>query len=275
MFSFKLMNFQYASDLHLEFAQNKKVLSKKPILPTAEILLLAGDVMPICDIAKQQDFFNYISDHFKMTYWLPGNHEYFGSDVANHPISFEESIRKNILLLNHQVKTIEDEVGKIDLVFSTLWSNIPFYLYEIVSKRMRDFSQIQFKGKGISVAEYNQLHRDSVDFLSKSLENTQPNSAEGHFGEVSKSTRKLVISHHLPSFLNYPKKHQNDPINAGFATNLDDFIVKMAPNAWIFGHHHFNLPPFFIGKTQLFTNQLGYIKYKEDKGFDRQAVLSI
>lgn len=269
------MNFQYASDLHLEFAQNKKVMGKKPIQPVAEILLLAGDIMPIIDIDKHQDFFDYISDHFKMTYWLPGNHEYFGSDLANATSSFETIIRSNIVLLNHQVKTIEEELGKIDLVFSTLWSNIPPSLHAIVSKRMRDFSQIQYNGKCISPVEYNLLHHDALDFLSKSLQSNQPEAVETNFDQVSKTVRKLVISHHLPSFLNYPKKHQNDPINAGFATNLDDFIVKMAPKAWIFGHHHYNLPPFFIDKTQIFTNQLGYIKYKEGQGFDRQAILSI
>ena len=250
-------------------------MSKNPIQSAAEILLLAGDIMPICDIAKHQDFLNYISDHFKITYWLPGNHEYFGSDLANSPSCFETSIRSNIVLLNHQVKTFEDKAGSIELVFSTLWSSIPPNLYEIVSKRMRDFSQIQFKGKGISPEAYNQLHQDSVDFLSKSLQSTQPEAVEANLGKISKTARKLVISHHLPSFLNYPKKHQNDPINAGFASNLDDFIAKMAPKAWIFGHHHSNIPPFFIDKTQLFTNQLGYIKYKEGQGFDRQAILSI
>jgi hypothetical protein len=50
------MNFQYASDLHLEFAQNKKAVFKKPLLPTAEILILAGDILPICDLDQHQDF---------------------------------------------------------------------------------------------------------------------------------------------------------------------------------------------------------------------------
>lgn len=267
------MNFQYASDLHLEFAQNKKLLSKKPILPAAEILILAGDIMPITAIAKQQDFLDYISDHFKITYWLPGNHEYFGADLANWSGSFEEAIRKNIFLLNHQVKTFEDQETSIALIFSTLWSHIPANLYDIVSKRMRDFTQIQYQGTALTPETYNQMHHNALHFLSKSLQLTEAEGTGANFVQASKSFRKLVISHHVPSFLNYPKKHQNDPINAGFASNLDDFIVKTAPNAWIFGHHHSNINPFFLKNTQLCTNQLGYIKFKEGQGFDRQAVL--
>jgi hypothetical protein len=85
----------------------------------------------------------------------------------------------------------------------------------------------------------------------------------------------MVISHHLPSFLNYPKKHQNDPINACFASNLDHFMQKTAQNAWIYGHHHANIPPFLIGQTTLYTNQYGYAKMKEDAGFDRSATIKV
>ncbi len=269
------MNFQYASDLHLEFAQNKKALSKRPLQPTAETLLLAGDIMPLSEIEKHPDFLNYISDHFKMTYWLPGNHEYFGADLAAWPNPFEESIRPNIVLLNHKTISLEDSTGPIQLIFSTLWSHIPSNLTETVAKRMRDFGQIRFNGDALSPETYNQLHQEGLSFLASSLSPTKNLSNRIENNTAFIPSRKMVISHHLPSFLNYPKKHQKDPISAGFASNLDDFIVKTAPNAWIFGHHHTNIPPFLIGKTQLYTNQLGYIKFKENQGFDRQAMITI
>jgi Icc-related predicted phosphoesterase len=255
------MNFQYVSDLHLEFAQNKKLLSKKPILPIQETLIIAGDLMPLIEMDQHQDFLNFISDHFKMTYWLPGNHEYYGTELATMPSNFEESIRPNILLLNNITKEIPDPEGPIELIFSTLWSYIPPHLTEIVVQRVQDFSQISWKGSQMTPQVYNQLHQDALAFLGTSL--------------GSKCTRKMVISHHCPSFLNYPKKHQNDPINACFASNLDDFIQKTAPNAWIFGHHHSNIPPFLIGKTMLYTNQLGYVKFKEGAGFNRSASITI
>jgi Icc-related predicted phosphoesterase len=253
------MNFQFVSDLHLEFAQNKKLLSKKPIIPVQETLIIAGDLMPLITMDQHQDFLNFLSDHFKMTYWLPGNHEFYGSDLATMSKSFEKSVRTNVLLLNNMVKLIPDPAGPIELIFSTLWSHIPAYLTETVVKRVQDFSQIQWNGGKLTPQVYNQLHQDALDFLGIALGSNSP--------------RKLVISHHVPSFLNYPKKHQNDPINACFASNLDDFIQKTAPNAWIFGHHHSNISPFLIGKTTLYTNQFGYAKIKEGAGFDRSASL--
>lgn len=251
------MNFQFASDLHLEFAQNKKRLSKKPILPVEENLIIAGDLMPLSEMEQHQDFLNYLSDHFKMTYWLPGNHEFYGSDLAMFPKSFEETIRPNILLLNNIVKKVSDASGPIELVFSTLWSHIPTNLTEIVVKRVQDFNQIQWNGGKLTPQVYNQLHQDALNFLETALEPT--------------TARKMVISHHLPSFLNFPKKHQNDPINVCFASNLDDFIQKTAPNAWIFGHHHSNIPPFLVVNTTFYTNQLGYVKFNESAKFDPKA----
>ena len=43
----------------------------------------------------------------------------------------------------------------------------------------------------------------------------------------------------------------------------------------IHGHHHYNHDNFLIGKTKILTNQLGYVRYNEQQGFDWNNVIEI
>ena len=94
------MKIQYCSDLHLEMAENLRFLTRNPLTPTGEILVLAGDIMTIDVSPKFNDFINFASDHYAAVYWLPGNHEYYGFDIAEKPGPLYEKIRDNFFLVN-------------------------------------------------------------------------------------------------------------------------------------------------------------------------------
>jgi Icc-related predicted phosphoesterase len=90
-----------------------------------------------------------------------------------------------------------------------------------------------------------------------------------------KSDKTIVITHHMPTFKNYPEEFKGDVLNEAFAVELSDLIKAAGPDYWIFGHHHTNKGDFDIGKTRLITNQLGYVMYNEHKGFNGGKIIDI
>ena len=77
------MRIQYCSDLHLEFEQNSKYLINNPLVVSGEILILAGDIIPLHDEFFKDSFFSFISNNYKQVFWVPGNHEFYHKDLTN------------------------------------------------------------------------------------------------------------------------------------------------------------------------------------------------
>jgi len=252
------MKLQYASDLHLEFPENKNFLKVKPIKPVGEILVLAGDIVPFRLIGEHSDFFDYLSANFKMTYWIPGNHEYYHSDINERSGYLNEKIRDNVFLVNN-TSTV---TGNVNLVFSTLWTRIsPRYQLEIMLG-YSDFHTIKDKGVLLNISQYNILHDQCYNFLREQL-------------TCVKSGKLIVVTHHMPTFLNYPEEFKGSAFNEAFAVELSDLIENTGPDYWIFGHEHVKRHDFEIGKTRLTANQLGYVIYNEQKGFDEGKVIIV
>ncbi len=250
------MTIQYASDLHLEFSQNRDFVKANPIEPKGEILLLAGDVVPFAVMHKHADFFSYVSDHFQQTYWVPGNHEYYNSDLADRCGVLEEKIRDNVLLVNNTTAVH----GEVQFIFSTLWSKIsPAHAWQI-EQGMSDFHVIRYKDRLFSAELFNQQHEASIAFVQQAL-------------QQQAAATTVVVSHHIPTFMHYPPQYKGSALSEAFAVELFHLIETVGPDYWIYGHHHGNVPAFEIGKTQLLTNQLGYVKYNEHELFDRGRVI--
>jgi predicted phosphohydrolase len=252
------MKIQYASDLHLEFPENKKFLKRNPLLPGGDILLLAGDIVPFAEMDKHNDFFSYISDTFKTTFWIPGNHEYYGSDISDRVGSFNEKIKDNLFLLNN-VSVIQED---LKIIFTTLWTSISLANQFEIKQRLSDFHAIKFNRKGLTSDHYNLLHEQCRSFLNEEL------SKAG-------TGKKVIVTHHVPTFMNYPEKYKGDNLNEAFAVEMHNDVLRSETDYWIFGHHHSNTHDFVIGSTKLITNQLGYVKYRECPDFETKKIITI
>lgn len=251
------MTLQYASDLHLEFRDNRNFISENPLKPKGEVLLLAGDIVPFSIMDEHKDFFDYVSDHFAATYWVPGNHEYYHFDLAKKCGSFQEKIRNNVWLVNNMAI----QSGDVRLVFSTLWTKISFANRWAIQRSMADFHAITFEGFSFTTFNYNDEHKKCLQFLETEL--------------AKPAGKTVVVSHHVPTFLNYPEKYKGDVLNEAFAAELFEMIEPCNIGYWIFGHHHQAVPSFKVGNTILLNNQLGYVKYSENPGFDGGATIEL
>jgi UDP-2,3-diacylglucosamine pyrophosphatase LpxH len=67
------MKLQYCSDQHLEFIENWSFMEENPLFPVGEILVLAGDIIPLSKLNRVREFFDFASRNFERVYWIPGN----------------------------------------------------------------------------------------------------------------------------------------------------------------------------------------------------------
>lgn len=221
-------------------------------------MILAGDITLFTRIDNHNDLFNYVSDHFKETYWIPGNHEYYKSDISNRSGSFEEKIGNNVFLVNNIVKEFETH----QFLFSTLWSCISLLNGWRIERGLNDFYQINYNGKRFQIPDYNALHANCLTFLHDALK------------EETKG-KKVVVTHHLPTFKHYPPEYKSDYLSEAFAPVLDDLILDTTPDYWIYGHHRRNILEFKIGHTKMLTNQLGYVQHNENRNFSNAKLIEL
>lgn len=253
------MKVQYCSDIHLEFPQNKKYLTKNPIKPTGDILILAGDTCHFSEYAFGQKFFDDISKNYEMVFLIPGNHEFYGGkdiSITDEPV--RQQIRENIWLYNN-VSTV---YRNVEFIFTTLWSMISMKASRAIKQYMADFRYIKYQGNIIDITDYNLLHQRALQFLERAISNSNTN-------------KKVVITHHLPSVLCNVEEFKNSPYNEAFCVDLTELIENSNINYWIFGHSHRNVPHINLNGTTLITNQLGYVSMNEHQTFKRDAYFNL
>lgn len=251
------MRIQYCSDLHLEFDKNSNYLIKKPLSICGDILILAGDIVPLHDEFLNNPFFSFISDNYKQVFWVPGNHEFYYRNILDFGSSINLKLRDNITVVNN----VEFQFEDIHFIFSTLWTRISEKNEKYIEMNVSDFECITNNDKKFRASDYNRLHSESLNFIRKSTE--------------TEKSKVVIVTHHLPSFLCNKPSHNRSIINEAFSVNLTDFIETSNVNFWIYGHSHFNQKPLHIGKTVLLTNQLGYVQQNEQDGFRKNAYFSL
>jgi len=253
------MKIQYASDLHLEFADNWRFLKENPLKVTGDILILAGDIGYLGDENyANHPFWDWASENYQQVIACMGNHEFYKYyDISTLHDGCRIPIRDNVNSYYNAVV----HIGDIDIILSTLWAKIPLREAYYTERVISDFHRILYNGELLTFADFNREHERCLAFVKKAV-------------EESTAKCKIVVTHHVPSFKMQCPKFADSLANGAFTVELEDFINEYDIDYWIYGHSHYNVDV-TIGNTRCLSNQLGYVFHNEHLTFDSGKFIEV
>lgn len=253
------MKIQYASDLHLEFADNWRYLKEHPLEVKGDLFILAGDIGYLGDDNySKHPFWDWAAENFQQVIVCMGNHEFYKFyDVATLPDGYCLEIRPNVHAYYNAVIHLEET----DIIVSTLWSHISLQDAYFTERVVSDFRRILYKGELMTFTEFNKEHERCLNFIKESV-------------ATSTAPIKIVVTHHVPSFQMLSPEFKGSAANGAFTVELFDYIVDSNINYWIYGHSHRNSDK-LIGNTRCLSNQLGYVSNGENGTFEAGKMIEI
>ena len=276
------MKLQIVSDLHLEFASIDVANAGD-----TDVLILAGDICVAEDLhshpvgsanpavplgtrqlASQayQEFFAQVSSEFENVIYILGNHEhYHGKIDTSHDV-----VRKTLADMNiTNIHLLENESIVLDgvvFVGGALWTDMnmgnPLNM-NAVQSGINDFRVIRVANRGYR--KFNTMDAVGLHLATKQCIETQAG--------IHSNERVVVCTHHAPSYASVAEQFKGSELNAGYASDLSEFILDN-PNIklWCHGHMH-NTSDYMIGDTRIVANPRGY--YDENSEFDALKVFEV
>jgi len=244
------------SDLHMEFGD-----FDLPELETDKdtVLILAGDTNVGI---KSQEWIYSIASRFRNVIFINGNHEYYKNDifdVDNDMDVFTHDLG-NICFLQNNVLLLENTM----FIGTTLWTDMnksdKAVIYQAWT-RMNDYGCISLANKMLAPQDTIRMNGYSVEWLNG-------------IRDVHKDWRKVLITHHLPTYKSISKTIGDRQLDPCYASDLDDLVEKLNPVVAIHGHTH-ESKDYMLGNTRIVCNPRGYIGYEVNKDFDPNLVIEI
>lgn len=241
------------SDLHLEHGYPFTIDK----IDGVDILILAGD---IGSFNHHYEFIKDCTTKYTVLYVL-GNHEFYGHSLSEVKAFWSATQLNNFHFLDNKSIVIDN----IQFIGATLWTDFdkenPMVMFN-AKRSINDFSKIinATNDGHISASEILTEFKTSSNFIQQEL-------------AKDNGLKKVVITHHSPSYQSVSDKYRGHPVNPLFASNLDNVIGYSGAVAWIHGHMH-NSSDYVIGDTRVIANPRGYGKENESN-FNPHFILDI
>jgi len=238
-----------------------------------DVVVLAGD------IGEWINGLEWARNRFanKEIVYVPGNHEFYDSDLSIIDDMRLKAKELDIHLLDNDSVIIDG----VRFLGTTLWTNYDNYSAEAIweaKSTMNDYSYIkckkwwqneQNKKKAMWLMNLNSgigfdpeffsptvaylLHQKAIGWLSQQLNNP-------HQGKT------IVVTHHAPSM--------RSSVNYAYASTLDDFIMSMADKIDLWCHGHIHTPiDYDLAGVRIVSNPRGYPGQLSD--FDEGKIICL
>jgi len=265
---------QFASDLHMDFHSPtgfSKIL--RPV-PGVRALLLAGDIGNPTS-ATYSEFLGYCSANWPEVFFVAGNHEFFNKRPATSwRFSPPRTHTETLVLLEQLAAKFPNvhflnrtRIDRVDLTFlgATLWTDLS--------------TDADASNAAVGINDYNYIAETDSDGVRRPIVTQQTTrwhredrawlKTEIALANAEKRT-VVVLTHHLPTQALIHAKYAGHPLNAAFATPLDELVG--AVRIWIAGHSHTAMRS-QINKAHAVLNPRGYPR--EDSGYSPEATVDV
>jgi Icc-related predicted phosphoesterase len=245
------INIQISSDWHSELDYYQPHIN-------ADILILAGDIHKgsqcealLTKIAEEHPNLHII--------YVLGNHEFFDSTLKAERQYWKSVKIPNVHILDNESIVIND----IQFIGATLWTDFD-------NGKLRNIGEKYYSEEGIKDVTVDDIiveSQTSIKYIKSAL--------EANLEEYG-ITRKIVISHHLPTYKSIADKFKDSISSCCYASHFDTIITTHQPLIWVHGHTHSSFD-YYIGKTRIICNPHGYVQDGkiENSQFKDQLVITI
>ena len=251
-----MFNLQIVSDLHIEYKNDSIPDPLELITPSANILVMAGDIGSIYKYTQLQGFMEKLCTYFQLVLYIPGNHEYYTMDnhrslnmgiLKNKLYSLEKNI-DNLYILDKSSVLINN----VCIVGCTLWSDLNIPLPRFIV-RIHD----------INATKYKNMHDEDVNYIEKMIKYCEENNY-----------KLVIVTHHGPTYKVLEGAKKRSKFLSLYTSHLDELLNKKKVNTWICGHIHKNFD--FMSKkgTRILGNQKGKPKDKIHD-YNKKCIISV
>ncbi len=247
------MKLHVLNDLHIEFG------AFEPPGTEADVVVLAGD------IGVGVEGLRWAGESFPGTpvVYVPGNHEFYGHDVA-----ILERLRAEAPANVHVLDDEQAEIGGVRFLGCVLWSDFALHgearqasAMRSASTDMNDFAQIRRGDRAFQPRDALEWHLRSRRWLAERL-------CEPFAGQT------VVVTHHAPSPRSIAPRYAGSPLSPAFASDLESLMETWDIALWVHGHLHDSFD-YEVAGTRVVCNPRGYHPYWLNGAFARGLVIAL